>query len=244
MQANMTRLAIGCVALALVCACDRTTGGTASDAGSSTTATTEPSAATESSPTPSTETPGEMHSLPPYGVVETTRHPVTAGETTCAPDSAPTGTVEARGAAPGAPIVTVAVPEGFARGAPAQGPGQDDVALNLTGPDGMTGTVTIAPTTLDAAAAFQKYADDRTADYEISSVSVLPGELCDYSGQELMGTLADEPGHGIDYADRVVHVWTGDGDFLIALRLEGPNGTAGLDAAKSVLLADFGIRMP
>ena len=91
----------------------------------------------------------------------------------------------------------------------------------------MTGTVTIAPTTLDAAAAFQKYADDRTADYEISSVSVLPGELCDYSGQELMGLLADKPGQGIDYADRVVHVWTNDGDFLIALRLEAPNGIAG-----------------
>ena len=57
----------------------------------------------------------------------------------------------------------------------------------------MTGTVTIAPTTLDAAAAFRKYADERTADYEISSVSMLPGELCDYSGQELMGLLADSP---------------------------------------------------
>jgi hypothetical protein len=121
MQANMTRLAIGCVALALMCACDRTTSGMASDAGSSTAATTEPSAATESSPTPSTETSGEMHSLPPYGVVENTKHPVTAGETTCAPDSAPTDTVEARSAAPGAPIVTVAVPAGFAQGAGAQG---------------------------------------------------------------------------------------------------------------------------
>ena len=135
---------------------------------------------------------------------------------------------------------TALLRSGFAPGAPGQG----DVALNLTGPDGMTGTVTIAPTTLDAAAAFQKYADDRTADYEISSVSILPGELCDYSGQDLMGTLADQPGHGIDYADRVVHVWTGDGDFLIALRLEAPNGTAGLDDAKSVMLADFGVRMP
>jgi hypothetical protein len=236
MHANVTRLAIGCVALVLVCGCDRTTSGTASDAAPS----SAPTATTETSPTASTETSGDMHSLPPYGVVETTKHPVTAGETTCAPDSAPTGTVEVRGAAPGAPIVTIAVPEGFAPGAPGQG----DVALNLTGPDGMTGTVTIAPTTLDAAAAFQKYADERTADYEISSVSVLPGELCDYSGQELMGTLADHPGQGIDYADRVIHVWTNDGDFLIALRLEAPNGTAGLDTAKSVMLADFGVRMP
>ena len=115
MNANMTRLAVGCVALTLVCACDRTTSGTASDAGTSTSATTELSATTETSAPASTETSGGMHSLPPYGVVETTKHPVTAGETTCAPDSAPTGTVEARGAAPGAPIVTIAVPEGFAR---------------------------------------------------------------------------------------------------------------------------------
>jgi len=240
MHAGITRLAIGCAALVLLCACDRTTGGTASDAGISTTATTAQSATTETSSTAGTETSSDMHPLPPYGVVETTKRPLAAGETLCEPDSAPANTAEARGAAPGAPIVTIGVPEGFAPGAPGQG----DVALNLTGPDGMTGTVTIAPTTLDAAAAFQKYADDRTADYEISSVSILPGELCDYSGQDLMGTLADQPGHGIDYADRVVHVWTGDGDFLIALRLEAPNGTAGLDDAKSVMLADFGVRMP
>ena len=249
MNANITRLAIGCMTLALVCACDRTNSGTASDASTSTapTSAAEASAATQASPQPTTESSPDM-SLPPYGVVETTKRPVTAGETTCAPDSAPADAAEARVAAPGAPIVTIAVPEGFALGAPAQGagqgPGQEDVALNLTGPDGMTGTVTIAPTTLDAAAAFRKYADERTADYEISSVSVLPGELCDYSGQELMGLLADKPGQGIDYADRIVHVWTNGGDFLIALRLEAPNGTAGLDAAKSVMLADFGIRMP
>ena len=50
--------------------------------------------------------------LPPYGVVETTKRPVAAGETTCAPDSAPADAAEARVAAPGAPIVTIAVPEG------------------------------------------------------------------------------------------------------------------------------------
>ena len=236
MNANMSRLAIGCLTLALVCACDRTTSGTASDAATS----SPPTATTQTSSAVTTESSGDVGLLPPYGVVETTKRPVAAGDVTCDPEVAPANTAEARGVAPGAPVVTVAVPEGFAPGAPGQG----DVALNLTGPDGMTGTVTIAPTTLDAAAAFQQYASARTADYEISSVSVLPGELCGYSGQELMGTLADQPGQGVDYADRIVHVWTNDGDFLIALKLEAPNGTAALDDAKATMLADFGIRMP
>ena len=98
-------------------------------------------------------------------------------------------------------------------------------------------------TTLDPAAAFQQYADQRTADYEINSVSLLPGELCAYSGQELMGVLADDPAQTIDYADRIIHVWTNNGDYLIAVQLQGPAKSADLDAAKSVLLADFGIRM-
>lgn len=179
------------------------------------------------------------HDLPDYGVLETSKRPVSAGETTCAPDTPPAQTVEAHSAAPGSPTVLLGLPDGFTPAADPQG----DIALNLTGPDGMTGTVTITPTTLDAAAAFQAYGDDRTKGSEISSLSVLPGDLCGYSGQELMGMLADQPGQGIEFADRVVHVWTNDGNFLIAIRLQAPKGTS-LDAAKSVLLADFGIRMP
>ena len=56
MHAGITRLAIGCAALVLLCACDRTTGGTASDAGISTTATAAQSATTETSSTAGTET--------------------------------------------------------------------------------------------------------------------------------------------------------------------------------------------
>jgi len=182
----------------------------------------------------------DHHRLPEYGVVETSKQPLTAGAVTCEPADPPANTAEARGSGPGAPIVTIGVPDGFAAGAPGQG----DVALNLTGPDGMTAAVRIAPTTLDPAAAFRQYSDDRTAGHEINSVSVLPGELCGYSGQELMGMLADQPGHGVDYADRVVHVWTNERDYLVAVQVQAPNGTPGLDAAKSVLLADFGIRMP
>ena len=103
------------------------------------------------------------------------------------------------------------------------------------------GTVTIAPTTLERSgrrsSSTPTTAPRRTT---INSVSVLPGELCGYSGQKLMGILADQPGQGIDYADRIVHVWTDSGDFLIAVHVEAPTGTAGFDAAESVMLADFG----
>jgi len=240
MNNSMFRVVAGCMTLALLSGCARSTEGTAADAGSSEPAQTstslKPSTTAAATPT-STE---EMNSLPAYGVVETTKRPVTAGETVCEPETAPANTVEARSAAAGSPTVIIGVPDGFAPGAQPEG----DVALNLTGPDGMTGTVTIAPTTLDATDAFRQYADDRTADYEITSVSLLPSELCDYSGQELMGILADQPGQGIDYADRIVHVWTDNGDFLIAVRLQAPNGGPSLDSAKSVMLSDFGIRMP
>jgi hypothetical protein len=180
-----------------------------------------------------------MPDLPTYGVVETTKRALAAGEPTCDAPAAPAQTMTATTGAPGSPTVVVAVPDGFTPGAPPSG----DVALNLTGPDGMTGTVRITPTTQDAAAAFQQYADARTAGHEFNSVSVLPDELCGYSGQKLMGILADKPGSGSDYVDRIVHVWTNNGDYLVALQLQGPAGSKGLDAAKPVLLGDFGIRM-
>ena len=85
----------------------------------------------------------------------------------------------------------------------------------------MTGTVTITPTTLDAAAAFRVYGDHRTKGSEISSLSVLPGDLCGYSGQELMGMLADQPGQGSNSPTGWC-VWTNDGNFLIAIRLQAP----------------------
>ena len=55
---------------------------------------------------------------------------------------------------------------------------------------------------------------------------------------------ADQPGQGVDYADRIVHVWTKSGDFLIALSCEAPTEPPALDDATSMTLADFGIRMP
>lgn len=226
------RCAAAALTLLLACACSRPGVETAPG----TTESDQTATATTGAAAPPSS---EESALPDYGVLETSRRPVAAGETTCEPDTPPAHPVEARTQTPGSPTVVIDVPDGFAPGAPPAG----DTALNLTGPDGMTAAVLISPTTLDAAAAFRQYADRRTADYEINSVSVLPGELCGYSGQELMGMLADQPGQGIDYTDRIVHVWTGAGDYLVAVQVQAPNKTAGLDDATSTLLADFGIRM-
>ncbi|WP_243747729.1 hypothetical protein [Mycolicibacterium sp. CBMA 226] len=240
----MTGAIIRCVTVvsgaALLAGCGgnsgETSAGTTKSDSTTTAAASAPAASSTSAASPSGST---MPDLPVYGVVETTKRPVAAGDQTCDPPSPPAQTLTATTGSPGSPTVVVAVPDGFSQGAPPSG----DVALNLTGPDGLTGTVKITPTTQDAAAAFRQYADARTAGHEFNSLSILPAELCGYSGQKLMGTLGDKPGSGSDYADRIVHVWTNTGDYLVALQLQGPTGSKGLDAAKPVLLGDFGIRL-
>jgi hypothetical protein len=204
---------LGCLVVAVACGCARTTDGmpaqTVAAPGSTTTTTGSPATtATSESPT---------GTMPPYGVLETTRRPLTAGEVVCEPG--PANTTEITGSAAGSPTVLMAIPEGFGP-APASG----DAALTLSGPDGMTVTVSITPTDLDAAGAFERYADERTAGSAISSISLLPGDLCGYSGQEMMGTLAEDPGEAVEFADRIVHVWTDAGDFLLAVHLQGPSG--------------------
>jgi hypothetical protein len=238
MSVITSRLAIGCLMIALLCACDRSTTGSATQAD-----TTTPATQTTVSTTTTTETDSEFTPppLPAYGVVPTTKRPIAPAEVTCEPETEAPNRVDATGAAPGAPTVSVSVPEGFTATA---GPGPGDVAATMTGPGGMTAKVTIAPTTLDAETAFRQYADQRTAAASINSVSLVPGDLCGYSGQELIGILAEKPGQGVEYADRIVHVWTNDGDFLIAVQLEAPNDAPGFDDAQSTLLEDFGIRMP
>ena len=240
MHPATSRIVVAAVLVTALAGCARTTdGASAEDTAKSSAEATATTHSASSSPVGSSTATSEEFTLPAYGVEPTTTRALAPGETTCEPDGAAANSVDATGAAPGSPTVIVAVPEGFT-----SAPGAGDTALTMTGPDGLTGTVTITPTTLDAAAAFQQYADQRTGQASINSVSVLPGDLCGYSGQTLMGILADKPGEGIDYADRIVHVWTASGDYLIAIALQGPNGAPGLDDAKSVALADFGIRMP
>ena len=122
--------------------------------------------------------------------------------------------------------------------------GSGDVGARLDGPHGMSATVTIAATQLDPAAAFTEYADRVMAESAVSSVSVLPGPLCGYSGQKLMGVWSDTPQNAVEFADRIVHVWTNTKDYLVAVHVQAPTGTAGFDAVSSLLTEDFEIGIP
>ncbi|OBF88819.1 hypothetical protein A5790_22870 [Mycobacterium sp. 852002-51152_SCH6134967] len=140
---------------------------------------------------------------------------------------------------PAAPRITVALPAGWSTAA-----GQGDVALRLAGPDGMWATVTIAETTLPPAEAFERYADDAVAAADISTLSVLPAELCGYSGQKLLGSWAGSPGPAVQFGDRIAHIPTSTGDYLVAVHVEAPAQTAGFDPLASPLLGGFGIVVP
>ena len=85
-------------------------------------------------------------------------------------------------------------------------------------------TVTIARTQLEPADAFTEYADKVMAVSPVSSVSVLPGELCGYSGQKLMGTWSDNPQQSVEFLDRIVHIWTNSNNYLVAVHVEAPAG--------------------
>jgi hypothetical protein len=172
------------------------------------------------------------------GIVATTRAPIPANAVTCPPSPrAPRTTVTV--ADPQAPKVTVALPDGWTAA-----PVADDAGAKLPGPDGMFASVTITQTKLDPAAAFTDYADKAMAVSAVTSISVLPAELCGYSGQKLMGTWSDTPQRAVEFVDRVVHVWTNSNDYLVAVHVEAPAGTAGFPAASTVLIDDFSVAIP
>ena len=190
-------------------------------------------------PTPVKTVPNQAVTLPAYGVVPTTRVPIPPNTVTCAQPVKPTVGFVSEVADPHAPKVTVGVPKGWSMTG-----GSGDIGGRLGGQDGMSATVTIAKTALDPAAAFRKYADDLMAKAAFSSLSVLPGELCGYSGQTLMGTSAATPQNAVQFEDRIVHVWTNQGDYLVAVHAQAPTGAPGFDAAASVLTGDFDIALP
>lgn len=172
------------------------------------------------------------------GVVETTKVPVPPNAVVCRPEQ-PGPTVVATVADPAAPQITVRVPAGWSAT-----PGAGDVGASLSGPDDMVARVTIAATPLDPAAAFTRYGDEVMAKYPISTLSLLPGDFCGFSGQRLMGTWAQDPGESIEYRDRIAHIWTNGGNFLVAVHVEAPSETPGFDEAASVLTDKFTIVIP
>lgn len=230
------------VLTALATGCTQTDSGTAIRADEVTTVSAPSTAsgptpslrATDSTFTPATDVPESSEP----GVLETTQQPIPANSTTCAPPTA-SATTTASIADAAAPRIQMTLPDGWST-APASGA----IALRLTGPAQITGEVSITPTTLDAAAAFAKYSDDVMDKYPISTVSILPAEICQYSGQKLMGTWADDPDRSLQYYDRIVHIWTNSKNYLVAVHVQAPSKTAGFDEAASVVTGDFGVVIP
>ena len=80
---------------------------------------------------------------------------------------------------------------------------------------------------------------------DASVVSVMPAELCGYSGQKLMGAWSDTPQNAVEFADRILHIWTNSGNsYLVAVHVEAPTGTPAFDAASALLTEDFEIGLP
>ena len=227
---------VGLAALALACllaACVRTSDGVpvAGEGGPAPVTSAAPSATTS---------PTQQGDQTAYGVAPTTRAPVPPNTVACSQAIKPSVRMTAEVDDPHAPRITVGVPDKWSMSA-----GTGDVGGRLDGPGGMEATVTIAATQLDPAAAFRKYADDLMAESAVSSVSVLPGELCGYSGQKLMGAWSDTPQNAVEYEDRIVHIWTNSGNnYLVAVHVQAPTGTPGFDEAAALLTEDFEIVLP
>ena len=173
------------------------------------------------------------------GIVAPTRTPIPPDGVACPHPVKPAVTAVAQVSDPSAPRITVAVPDGWSAN-----PGSGDVGVRMEGPDGMFATVTIAQTKLDPEEAFTEYADKVMAVSAVSSVSVLPAELCGYSGQKLMGAWSDTPQQSVEFLDRIAHIWTNAGNYLVAVHVQAPAGTDGFDAASTVLIDDFAVGIP
>lgn len=237
----MTRFRVAARATAVVlclAACTQASEGTPV-ADSAETAVASPTETAESTATTDPSSPTTDFGHPDFGVVPTSTAPIPAGTVTCEPEQRPPVGMVAKVADSVAPVITVAVPQGWSM----QG-GTGDVGAQLQGPEGMSATVTIVPTPLDAQEAFAEYADELTEDSAVSSLSVLPAQLCDYSGQKFMGALSDTPEEAIEYVDRVVHVWTNSRNYLVAVHTQAPTGTSDFDSAATQLTDDFEVRIP
>ncbi len=185
-------------------------------------------------PAPTFDAPMEDPDNSVPGLVATTQPPQPCPP----PDSVPVRVV-AQVSDPGAPTVTVGVPDGWS----ISPSGPDPEGARLRGPEAMWATVTISQTPLAPAAAFRQYEDDLTDGASISTMSLLPAELCSYSGQRLMGVLSDGD-ETVQYEDRIVHMPGSPQDYLIAVHVEAPSGAPGFDEAAAQLTADFEIGLP
>jgi hypothetical protein len=231
---SVVRAALGAAclaAIALLSGCARTTEGVAVAIGGPVASTTaRPSTAQQPTTGNRTPVPGIEETLPDH---------IPPNAFVCFPEPAGVGIgTVAQVSDPAAPRITVSVPDGWT-----SDPGQGDVALTLSGPDGMTGTVTIAPTTLDPASAFSDYAAMLGRSKPDLQVDTAGAKFCGYSSQKLTGTFLGPPGT-LDFADRITHIWTNTDKYLVTIHLEGPADAPGFDAAKTALMQDFAVVIP
>lgn len=217
------------VAIAVLSGCAKTTEGVALPAGRPVASVAGPSTAQRPTGT-STPVPGIEETLPDH---------IPPNAFACFPE--PTGIgagTVAQVSDPAAPRITVSVPDGWT-----SEPGQGDVALALSGPDGTTGAVTIAATTLDPAAAFADYAGMLARSKPDFKVDTVGAKFCGYSSQKLTGTFSGSSG-SLDFADRITHIWTNTDKYLVTIHLEGPADAPGFEAAKTALMQDFAVVIP
>jgi hypothetical protein len=217
--------------MAALAGCAKTTDGTAVSTGDRVGSTTAASSVAQQ--------PKTSNGTPVPGIEETLPDHIPPNALVCfpAPAGIGVGTV-AQVSDPAAPRLTVSVPDGWT-----SEPGQDDVALALSGPDAMTGTVTIATTTLKPAAAFSDYAAVLARSRPDLRVDTVGAKFCGYSSQKLTGTFSGSSG-SLDFADRITHIWTNTDKYLVTIHLEGPADTPGFEAAKTALMQDFAVVIP
>jgi hypothetical protein len=137
-----------------------------------------------------------------------------------------------------APRLTITLPDGWT-----SEPGRRDLALSLSGPEGMSGTVTIATTKLDPTEAFSEYAATLAQAKSDFQVDVVGAKFCGYSSQKLVGTFGG-PSGTVEFADRLTHIWTNTDQYLVAVDMEGPEDVPGFGAAKTALMQDFAVVIP
>lgn len=193
-----------------------------------------PPAAQPSEPTETTESTETAEATETTDATET---PVPAGAP-CAPADVPPVRVAAEIPDSAAPKAIVGVPDGWSMASASGG-------ARLEGPDGMWASVTIAPTSPEPQEAFRDYTDDLTEETTVSTVSMLPADLCGYLGQRLMGVLekTDSP-QTVEYKARIVHVPSAGQAYLIAVYIEAPGETSGFDEAATLVTGDFEIALP
>lgn len=177
--------------------------------------------------------------MPVPGIAAT--HSENIAPETLACVSTPAGTGQeavATVADPAAPRITINVPDGWNTA-----PGSGDTALTMTGPDTMSAAVTITATDLAPESAFLRHTAGVGGTAPRLKFSITGAPFCGYSSQQLTGTLQG-PSGGIDFADRVTHIWTNTKQYLVTIHLEGRSGSPGFSAAKSALTQDFAVVIP